>query len=118
MASMSSAKGSSGLLMLGAAVLVGGQVLFAVILGEFNYGATNVAVALIILLSILGSGSWAFGTGTQRILGYFLGLAGAVDLLNDIRFGFPDGAVDNIANFAFYVGCLLAFLGARGIKAS
>jgi hypothetical protein len=43
-------------------------------------------------------------------------LSGLVALLSDIRFSFPDGFVDNLANLVFYVGAALAFLGARGLR--
>ena len=109
-------KGAAGFLMIGAIIIVGGHVLFGVIMGEFTYGTSNVAVCLLILMSILGMGFGIGGTTIQRILGYFIGLSGAVALLSDIRFGFPDGAVDNLANLVFYAGAALAFLGARGLK--
>lgn len=109
-------QGAAGFLMIGAAIIVAGHLLFGVIIGEFTYGTTNVAVSLLVLMSVLGKGLGVGGTGTQRILGYFLALSGLVALLSDIRFGFPDGAVDNIANLVFYGGCVLAFLGARALK--
>ena len=109
-------KGAAGLLLVGAIIIVGGHVLFGIIMGEFTYGNTNVAVSLLILMSILGMGFGIGGTLIQRVLGYFLGLSGAVALLSDIRFGFPDGFVDNLANLVFYAGVVLAFLGARGLK--
>lgn len=111
-----SSKGAAGLLMIGAIIVVGGHVLFGIIMGEFTYGNTSVAVALLILMSILGTGFGLGGTTIQRVLGYFLGLSGAVALLSDIRFGFPDGFVDNLANLVFYVGAVLAFIGALGLK--
>ena len=109
-------KGAAGLLMIGAIIIVGGHLLFGIIMGEFTYGNTNVAVALLILMSILGMGPGVGGTTIQRVLGYFLGLSGAVALLSDIRFSFPDGLVDNLANLVFYVGAVLAFIGALGLK--
>lgn len=109
-------RGAAGFLMIAAIIIVGGHVLFGIIMGEFTYGNTNVAVSLLILMSILGMGFGIGGTVTQRILGYFLGLSGAVSLLSDIRFGFPDGVVDNLANLVFYAGAVLAFLGARALK--
>jgi len=109
-------KGAAGFLMIGAIIIVGGHVLFGIIMGEFTYGNTSVAVALLILMSILGMGFGVGETPIQRVLGYFLGLSGAVALLSDIRFSFPNGFVDNLANLVFYVGAALAFLGARGLK--
>jgi hypothetical protein len=109
-------KGAAGFLMIGAIIIVGGHVLFGIIMGEFTYGNTSVAVSLLILMSILGMGFGVGGTRIQRVLGYFLGLSGLVALLSDIRFSFPDGFVDNLANLVFYVGAALAFLGARSLK--
>jgi len=109
-------KGAAGFLMIGAFLIVGGHVLFGVILGEFTYGNTSVAVGLLILMSILGMGFRVGERSIQRALGYFLGLSGVVALLSDIRFGFPDGLVDNLANLVFYAGAALAFMGALGLK--
>jgi len=110
-----SALGAAGLLMIGAAVIVAGHLLFGLIMGDFTYGSTNVAVSLLILLGILGKGSFG-GATTQRLLGLFLGLSAAVSLLSDIRFGFPDGFVDNVANLTCYAGAGLAFLGSFTLK--
>ena len=107
---------SSGFLMIGAAVIVAGHVLFGIIMGDFTYSTVYVAVSLLILMSILAPNLRVGGTGTQRILGYFLGLAGLLLLLSDARFGFPDGFVDNLANLVFYGGAALAFIGALGLK--
>ena len=109
-------KGAVGFLMIAAIIIVGGHVLFGVIMGDFPYGTTYVVVSLLILISTLGTGSGIGSTLLQRVLGYFLGLSGVVLLLSDIRFGFPDGLVDNLANLVFYVAAALAFLGARGLK--
>jgi hypothetical protein len=37
-------KGAAGFLMIGAIIIVGGHVLFGIIMGEFTYGNTSVAV--------------------------------------------------------------------------
>ena len=115
-AAANTSKGAAGLLMIGAIIVVGGHVLFGIIMGEFTYGNTSVAVALLILMSTLGLGFGVGGTAIQRVLGYFLGLSGAVALLSDIRFSFPDGFVDNLANLVFYLGAALALIGALGLK--
>ena len=111
-----SSSGDTGLLMIGAGVIVAGWLLFGVILGEFTYGATYVAVAALALMSILGVGGLSMGNPTLKLLGYFMGLVGFFLLIGDLRFDFPDGVVDNIANIAFYVGCVLMFVGARGLN--
>jgi hypothetical protein len=67
-------------------------------------------------MSILAKNLNVGGTRVQRLLGYFLGLTGVILLLSDIRFGFPDGFVDNLANLVFYGAAALAFIGAMGLK--
>lgn len=106
----------TGLLMIGAAAIVGGWVIFSVIMGEFTYGAVYLAVAALALMSILGVGGLGLGARTLKLFGYFMGVVGVALLVGDLRFGFPDGGADNIANIVFYLGCLLMFVGARGIK--
>jgi hypothetical protein len=115
----SEAKGSSGFLMLGAAVIVAGWVLFGLLIGEYAFSAVYVGLAALVLLSILGIGGFSLGAGTQRTIGLFLGVAGLVLLLSDLRFsGFPDGFADVLAYITFMVGAALMFLGARGMKSS
>jgi hypothetical protein len=108
--------GDTGLLMIGAAVVLGAWVVFDVIMGEFGYTATYYAVPALVLLSILGLGGLRFGDRTLKLLGWFMGLVGIFLLVDDLRYGFPEGAVANIANVVFYVGFLLMFLGARGLS--
>ena len=67
-------------------------------------------------MSTLGMGFGVSRTPIQRVLGYFLGLSGAVALLSDIRFSFPDGLVDNLENLVFYFGAALALIGAVSLK--
>lgn len=107
--------GDTGLLMIGAAVIVVGWVVFSVIMGEFTYSAVYASVAALTLMSILGVGGLSLGNRTLKLLGYFMGLVGVFLLVGDLRFGFPDGVTDNIANITFYVGCLLMFVGARAL---
>lgn len=115
----SEAKGSSGFLMLGAAVIVAGWVLFGLLIGEYAFSAVYVGLAALVLLSILGIGGIGVRPGTQRTIGLFMGVAGLLLLLSDLRFSdFPDGFMDVLAYLAFMVGAALMFLGARGMKSS
>jgi hypothetical protein len=67
-------------------------------------------------LSIFGIAGIKISNTTQKVIGYFMGLAAVFLLLDDLRGSFPDGVVDNLANLTFYAGAVLMFLGARGLK--
>jgi hypothetical protein len=110
------ASSDSGLLMIGAAIVLGAWLIFDVIMGEFGYVAFYYAVAALVLMSILGVGGLRLSNRTLKLLGYFMGLVGLFLLVDDLRYGFPDGVADNLANIVFYVGFLLMFVGARGLS--
>lgn len=115
-AANSRTKGAAGLLLIGALIILGGHLLFGLIIGEFTYGTLYVVLAAWLLVSLLAKSDWGLaGPRAQKVIGYSLALAGLLLLAEDLRFGFPDGAVDTIANLAFYAGCVFAFLGARGL---
>lgn len=104
--------------VLGAAVVVAGYVLFGLIIGEFGPGVTNLTLASLGLIAWWNkSGNWPVPYATVvRVLGLTMGIILVISVLQDLRFGFPDGAVDNIANLVFYGGYALMFLGGRGVK--
>jgi hypothetical protein len=109
-------QGAAGFLMIGAGIIVAGHLLFSVILDRFSFGATYVALALITLLSILGIGGFDFVTNrVKKLIGTFIGVAGLLILVDDIRSGFPDG-IGILAVLAFYAGAALMFVGARALK--
>ena len=113
------AMGSGGFLMIGAALIVAGWILFGLLIGEYAFSAIYVGLAVLVLFSVLGMRGFGVGAGTQRTIGLFIGIAALLDILNDVRFGgFPDGFVDVLAYLVFVVGAALMFLGARGMKAS
>lgn len=110
-------KGSLGLLVIGAGLVVGGWVVFSVIAGEWNTNAIYVALALLVLLSSFGVGGISIGVQTQRVIGWFFGLAAVALVLTDIRYdGFPGEAMDWIAYLLFTGGAILMFLGARQLS--
>ncbi|HKX74856.1 MAG TPA: hypothetical protein VJR05_05640 [Acidimicrobiia bacterium] len=112
-------KASSGLLMIGAVALVGGHILFGLLLDEYYYGTLIPALALMTLLAILNVGGFGLSPRAQRTIGIFVGLAAAIGFLTDLRSGgFPDGFVDVLAYLVFLAGSALMFVGAWGAKTS
>ena len=111
------AKGSSGLLMIGAAVVVAGWLLFGLLLGEYAFSAVYIALAALVLLSILSIGGFSLSGRAQRTIGLFMGLAVVFIVLIDLRYNdFPDDFVDVLAYLTFVAGGILMFVGARGIR--
>jgi hypothetical protein len=115
-----SVSGSEGLFVLGAAIVIAGYVLFGLIMGEFSPENAKLVLASLGLIAWwTKSGNWPVPYATVvRVIGLAMGIFLVIGLLEDLRFGFPDGAVDNIANLVFYGGYALMFLGSRGVKAS
>ena len=107
---------SPGLLVIGAGVIVAGWILLGILAGEWNPGALYIALSLIVLLSAYDVAGIRVGTGAQRAIGYFMGLAALVIVIADLRFdGFPDDAMTILAYVVFVVGCVLMFMGARAL---
>lgn len=108
--------GSPGLLVIGAGLIVGGWLVLGLIAGEWNPGALYIALSLIVLLSAYHIAGVKVGVGTQRAIGFFMGLAGLVVLVADLRFGgFPDDIWTILAYIVFLAGCGLMFVGARAL---
>jgi hypothetical protein len=108
---------SPGLLVLGAGVIVAGWVLLGILAGEWNPGAICIVLSLIVLLSAYNVAGINVGTGTQRVIGYFMGLAALVIVIADLRFdGFPEDGLRILAYIVFVAGCVLMFVGARTLS--
>jgi hypothetical protein len=111
------ATGAAGLLLIGALLIIGGHIVFGLVLGEFTYNVIYVVAAMWLVISVVAKGDWGFsGVRAQRVLGFSLAAVGALLLLADFRFGFPNGLIDLLANFGFYAACVLCFVGAWGLR--
>jgi hypothetical protein len=107
---------SPGLLVIGAGVIVAAWVLLGVLAGEWNPGTIYVVLSLIVLLSAYNVAGIKVSAGTQRAIGYFMGLAALVIVVTDLRYSaFPDDALTIIAYVVFVAGCVLMFMGARAL---
>lgn len=112
-------RAASGMLMIGALALVGGHVLFGLLLDEYYYGTLIPALALMVLLAVLNVGGFGLSARAQRIIGIFVGLSAAIGFLTDLRSGgFPDGVVDVLAYLVYLGGAALMFVGAWSSKAT
>jgi hypothetical protein len=108
------------LMGLGALVLVGGYLLFELILDEYSTGSlTMLFAAWILALVWMGTDSWGgIPVNTAlRFAGYSLTLLGVYFLLNDLRGGFVDG-IDILGAIVYYGGIVIVFLGARSLPKS
>jgi len=109
------------MVMIAGVIVVGVWVIFALIADEWFPPFESVVVgSFAIILPLIGSepvGS-RISTGTlMTIAGYWLAVAGLLDFITDIRFGWG-GNADVIASLLLAVGAVVAFLGARSIKAA
>ena len=112
----SSGGNSPGLLVIGAGVIVAAWVLLGILAGEWNPGTIYVVLSLIVLLSAYNVAGVKVSAGTQRAIGYFMGLAALVIVITDLRYSaFPEDALTIIAYVAFLAGCVLMFMGARAL---
>lgn len=110
-------KGSLGLLVIGAGLIVANWVVFGIIAGEWNTFAVYVALALLVLFSAFGIGGISIGLQTQRVIGWFFGFVALAHVLTDLRYdGFPNEAIEWIAYILFTAGAVLMFVGARQLS--
>ncbi|MFZ0013832.1 MAG: hypothetical protein WAL25_06905 [Acidimicrobiia bacterium] len=113
----------TGMVALGGVVLIATWALFGVILNEYWVGwlALLLAVGSVILLRADGSfvEKLAPVPVLMKVIGYLLGIIGVFALIEDVRFfdGTLNEFPDVIGALAAYAGYVIAFLGARSIKA-
>jgi hypothetical protein len=108
---------------LGGLILIGTYVIFGLILGD--YWVSWLAMLLAIGSFLVVRGDKAFIEKLApvpvliKMIGYLLAVIGLLALVEDIRFA--DGTLnefpDVIGALAAYAGYVIAFLGARSIKA-
>ena len=110
-----SASAGQGMLMVGAAIILAGYVIFSVFMGEFTYSAIYLSLSALVLMSVLDVGGMSLSARTLKLVGSFMGLVAVFLLIGDLRFGFPSGVADNLANITFYVGAIAMFVGARSL---
>lgn len=116
----SDSKSGVALVWIGAALVLAAFVLFEIIAGEYFVTTTAVvlAAAILVLPRLAPDAIAAIATlpAFTKALGYFLALAGVVELLDDVRFDVLDEFVAIVGALVAYAGYGLAAYGARSIK--
>ena len=123
MSGMGDLSSGAGMLTLGAIVLIATYVIFGLISNDYWVGWMAVVPAVLVVLLQWNDGSFAERIASKstlmKALGYVIVIVGALALIEDIRF--PEGTLDEMPDLlgalAAYAGYVLAFLGARSIKA-
>ena len=109
------------MVMIAGVIVVGVFVIFGLIADEWYPPFESVVVgSFAIILPLIGAepvGSRVSTATLMTIAGYWLAIAGLWDFVGDIRFGWG-GNVDVIASLLLAVAAVVAFLGARSIKAA
>lgn len=117
---MSSMSGEN-MVMGGAALVLISYVIFTLLTRDFSqYPTVLYAASFAVILSRLGS-PWVEKLAPvpvlMKLLGYLIALVGVFEILYDIRVGVLDSAMPILGALVAYIGYVLAFLGARSIKA-
>jgi hypothetical protein len=113
----------TGTVALGGVILTGTYVLFGLILNDYwvSWVAMTLAISSILLLRAGGSfvEKLAPVPLLAKTIGYLLGIVGLLVLVEDVRFfdNNLDEFPDVIGALASYAGYVIAFMGARSIKA-
>ena len=111
------------MLTLGAIVLIATYVIFGLISNDYWVGWMAVVPAVLVVLLQRNDGTFAEGIASKptlmKALGYIIVIVGLLALIEDVRFseGTLDEMPDLLGALAAYAGYVLAFLGARSIKA-
>lgn len=106
-----------GLLVVGAGVFAAGWVLLGIVAGKWNPGFFLVALVLMVLASAFGGiAGISLSNGTQRLIGYFMGLYVLATIISYIRYDtWPNETMAWVATIVFFLSGALMFAGARQI---
>jgi hypothetical protein len=113
----------TGMVALGGLVLIGTWVVFGVLLNDYWVGWLALLLSVISLLLLRANSTFVEKLAPvpvlTKIVGYLLAIIGLFVLIEDLRFA--DGTLnefpDVVGALAAYAGYVIAFLGARSIKA-
>ncbi len=109
------------MMMIGAALILGGWLLFSIILDDFGTNWTVLVLAVLILALIMGKGDLferlAPKNTLLKVAGYAIGAFAIFELIWDIRFASAvlNDFVEILGALALFGGSALVFMGARSI---
>jgi hypothetical protein len=110
------------LMGLGALIILGGYVVFELIMREYSTGSICVLFSVWILIVAMARqrGSAGADTGLAsntwlRVIGYSLAIVGVYFLLSELRAGSLDEFADVIGAIVLYGGIVVVFLGTRAL---
>jgi hypothetical protein len=109
------------LVLLGAAVIVAGYLLFNVIIAEYAFSHVGLlmgiwAIGAAWFYHQRSGGNWAVPYPVVlKVVGYTAGVFGVLELLVDLRYGVLDRAADLLGALMYYAGAGLMLWGARSL---
>jgi hypothetical protein len=109
------------MMMLGAGLILGGWLLFGIVLDDYFTDWTVLLLAVLVLLMARSSGGFyeniALRSTLLKVAGYAIGILAVFELIFDIRFagGELDSFVEILGALALFGGSALVFMGARSI---
>jgi hypothetical protein len=117
----SSTSGPESMIMLGSAVMLGGWLLFSIILDQWGTNWTPLVLAVFALMLVMGRADsferLAPKNTLLRVAGYGIAVFALFELIWDIRFAGSalNEFVDILAALAYFGGSALIFMGARAL---
>lgn len=115
------ASSGESMVMLGALIVLGGWLLFSIILDTYGTDWTALAFAVLAVYLSMGSSNpfekLASKATLLKVAGYALGVFAVFELIWDIRFagGVIDEFLEILGALALIGGSAIAFMGARAI---
>jgi hypothetical protein len=118
----SSTSNPESMMMIGAVLILGGWLLFSIILDEYGTDWTVLVLAFLVLMLVMGRANvfekLAPKETLLKVSGYAIGAFAVLELIWDIRYagGVLDSFVEILGALALFGGSALVFMGARSIK--
>lgn len=109
------------LLLLGAVLVVGGYLLFDLIIRDYSFSFVELlmAIGVVWIHHQRSNGSWPVPyLLVLKVLGYTAGIFGAIELVSDLRHGHLGEPAAVLGGLVLYAGAGLMLWGARSLPNS